>query len=190
MRRRCKARRSAARTHVSVDAKHHNVYVSDYGQQAVYSFPTARRRRRPDDCREESQNAASILSTPDGNNVLISGGLRVRERCALHGASRAEIYARRVLRNRHDRAARRRRGRSRVCDDAGRRRAGPRLGFVADWRRDVPSAGPPRIDQRRRIERRRFDRIRGGRAQTGCLRLRPSRQRMALWNLAQTAGDV
>jgi hypothetical protein len=58
---------------VSVD-EHHNVYVSDYGQQAVYFFPHARARHNPTIVVQNSQNAASVLATPDGTNVLISGG--------------------------------------------------------------------------------------------------------------------
>jgi len=61
-------------TDVSVDA-HDNVYVSDYGQQAVYFFPHGKATKKgPTIVVQNSQNAASVLSTPDGNNVLISGG--------------------------------------------------------------------------------------------------------------------
>lgn len=61
-------------TDVSVD-KNRNVYVSDYGQQAVYFYPHARKTRRgPTVVVQNSQNAASVLSTPSGVNVLVSGG--------------------------------------------------------------------------------------------------------------------
>lgn len=59
-------------TDVSVDARD-NVYVSDYGQQAVYFFPRAR-NTRPTIVVQNSQNAASVLATPDGANVVVSGG--------------------------------------------------------------------------------------------------------------------
>lgn len=59
---------------LSVD-KHLNVYVSDYGQQAVYFFPRARMTRHgPTIVVQNSQNAASVLATPDGTDVLVSGG--------------------------------------------------------------------------------------------------------------------
>jgi hypothetical protein len=61
-------------TDVSVDARD-NVYVSDYGQQAVYYFPHGRMtKHRARVVVQNSQNAASVLSQPDGTNVLISGG--------------------------------------------------------------------------------------------------------------------
>lgn len=61
-------------TDVSVDARR-NVYVSDYGQQAVYFYPRARETRRgPTIVVQNSQNAASVLATPNGENVLVSGG--------------------------------------------------------------------------------------------------------------------
>jgi hypothetical protein len=61
-------------TDVSVDTRD-NVYVSDYGQQAVYFFPHGRMTKRgPTVVVQNSQNAASVLSQPDGKNVLISGG--------------------------------------------------------------------------------------------------------------------
>jgi|SRR5579862_4501191 len=61
-------------TDVSVDA-HDNVYVSDYGQQAVYFFPHGRMTKHGAHVVvQDSQNAASVLSQPDGTNVLVSGG--------------------------------------------------------------------------------------------------------------------
>jgi hypothetical protein len=61
-------------TDVSVDAVG-NVYVSDYGQQAVYFFPHGKMTKHgPTVVVQNSNNAASVLSTPDGINVLISGG--------------------------------------------------------------------------------------------------------------------
>ncbi len=59
---------------VSVDA-HDNVYVSDYGQQAVYFFPRGKMGKRgPTVVIANSTNAASVLSTPNGKNVIVSGG--------------------------------------------------------------------------------------------------------------------
>jgi hypothetical protein len=61
-------------TDVSVDA-HKNVYVSDYGQQAVYYFLRSRETSHgPYIIVQNSQNAASVLSTPNGGTVMISGG--------------------------------------------------------------------------------------------------------------------
>jgi hypothetical protein len=61
-------------TDVSVDA-HDNVYVSDYGQQAVYYFPHGKMTKNgPTIVVQDSQNAASVLSQPNGKVVLISGG--------------------------------------------------------------------------------------------------------------------
>jgi hypothetical protein len=60
-------------TDVSVDA-HRNVYVSDYGQQAVYFYPHASKTRKPTVVVQNSQNAASVLATPDGDTVVVSGG--------------------------------------------------------------------------------------------------------------------
>ena len=60
-------------TDVAVDA-HRNVYVSDYGQQAVYFFPHAAERHTPRIVVQNSQNAASVLATPDGDTVVVSGG--------------------------------------------------------------------------------------------------------------------
>ena len=61
-------------TDVSVDAQH-NVYVSDYGQQAVYFYSGLERTgAAPTVIVQQSQNAASVLATPSGANVLVSGG--------------------------------------------------------------------------------------------------------------------
>lgn len=60
-------------TDVALD-RHRNVYVSDFGQQAVYFFPHARKARAPVIVVQNSQNAASVLATPTGDNVAISGG--------------------------------------------------------------------------------------------------------------------
>lgn len=60
-------------TDVAVD-RHRNVYVSDYGQQAVYFFPHALSTSSPVVVVQNSQNAASVLATPDGANVVVSGG--------------------------------------------------------------------------------------------------------------------
>lgn len=65
---------SPSLTDVSVDA-HDNVYVSDYGQQAVYFFPHGKMGKRgPTVVIANSTNAASVLSTPNGKNVIVSGG--------------------------------------------------------------------------------------------------------------------
>jgi hypothetical protein len=60
-------------TDVSVDA-HENVYVSDYGQKAVYFFPRGRTKKTPTVVVQNSNNAASVLATPNGETVFISGG--------------------------------------------------------------------------------------------------------------------
>lgn len=60
-------------TDVSVDA-HLNVYVSDYGQQAVYFFPHASKAHNPIVVVQNSSNAASVLATPNGSTVVVSGG--------------------------------------------------------------------------------------------------------------------
>lgn len=60
-------------TDVAVDA-HRNVYVSDYGQQAVYFYPHASKTRKPTIVVRSSQNAASVLAAPDGGTVVVSGG--------------------------------------------------------------------------------------------------------------------
>ena len=60
-------------TDVAVDA-HRNVYVSDYGQQAVYFFRHASKTRTPTIVVQNSQNAASVLATPNGGTVVVSGG--------------------------------------------------------------------------------------------------------------------
>jgi hypothetical protein len=64
---------AAALTDVSVD-RHFNVYVSDYGQQAVYYFPKGSEHRQPVVVAQNSSNAASVLSTPNGADVVVSGG--------------------------------------------------------------------------------------------------------------------
>jgi hypothetical protein len=60
-------------TDVAVDA-HRDVYVSDYGQQAIYFYPHASRTRKPTIVVQNSANAASVLATPDGGTVVVSGG--------------------------------------------------------------------------------------------------------------------
>jgi hypothetical protein len=60
-------------TDVAVDA-HRHVYVSDYGQQAVYFYPHASKKRKPTVVVQNSQNAASVLATPNGGTVVVSGG--------------------------------------------------------------------------------------------------------------------
>ncbi len=61
-------------TDISVDA-HDNVYVSDFGQQAVYFFRHARMTKDgPTIVVQNSQNAASVAATPNGSNVFVSGG--------------------------------------------------------------------------------------------------------------------
>jgi hypothetical protein len=60
-------------TDVALD-RHSNVYVSDYGQQAVYYFPHAHPERAPVVVVQNSSNAASVLATPSGNTVIVSGG--------------------------------------------------------------------------------------------------------------------
>jgi hypothetical protein len=59
-------------TDVALDRKL-NVYVSDYGQQAVYFFPHAR-AGTPTVVVQNSDNAASVLATPNGDDVAVSGG--------------------------------------------------------------------------------------------------------------------
>ena len=61
-------------TDISVDV-HANVYVSDYGQQAVYMFPSRNAGgRAPIVIAKNSQDAASVLSSPHGHTVFVSGG--------------------------------------------------------------------------------------------------------------------
>ncbi len=60
-------------TDVALDRRR-NVYVSDFGQQAVYFFPRASTTRVPVVVVQNSQNAASVLATPNGKNVVVSGG--------------------------------------------------------------------------------------------------------------------
>jgi hypothetical protein len=61
-------------TDISVDDGR-NMYVSDYGQQAVYFYSAAGKGgNAPTIVAQNSQNAASVLSTPDGKNVFVSGG--------------------------------------------------------------------------------------------------------------------
>jgi hypothetical protein len=58
---------------ISVDA-HDNVYVSDYGQQAVYFFPRGKMGKNgPTIVVQNSSNDASVLSTPNGKNVFVGG---------------------------------------------------------------------------------------------------------------------
>lgn len=64
---------SPSLTDISVDSGR-NVYVSDYGQQAVYFFPHADKAQQPQIVVQNSQNAASVLATPDGSTVVVSGG--------------------------------------------------------------------------------------------------------------------
>lgn len=61
-------------TDVALDAAG-NVYASDYGQQAVYFFPPIQAvGAAPTVVVQNSQNAASVLSAPDGDDVFVSGG--------------------------------------------------------------------------------------------------------------------
>jgi hypothetical protein len=61
-------------TDVSVDA-HDNVYVSDFGQDAVYFFPHAKMTKNgPTIVVQNYHNAASVSAQPDGKNVFVSGG--------------------------------------------------------------------------------------------------------------------
>jgi hypothetical protein len=61
-------------TDVSVD-DHDNIYVSDYGQQAVYMFsPDPTGWVGPTIVVQNSLNAASVTAEPDGVTVLVSGG--------------------------------------------------------------------------------------------------------------------
>lgn len=58
---------------ISVDA-HDNVYVSDYGQQAVYFFPRGKTGKHgPTIVVQNSSNDSGVLSTPNGKNVLVGG---------------------------------------------------------------------------------------------------------------------
>jgi hypothetical protein len=60
-------------TDVSVDQRW-NVYVSDYGQQAVYYFPKGHSKKNPVVVVQNSSNAATVLATPNGSDVVVSGG--------------------------------------------------------------------------------------------------------------------
>jgi len=61
-------------TDVSVDT-HESVYVSDFGQQAVYFYAKGGTgETAPTIVVQNSQNAASVVSTPSGGDVLVSGG--------------------------------------------------------------------------------------------------------------------
>jgi hypothetical protein len=58
---------------VSVDA-HENVYVADYGQQAVYFFPHGKiGKNGPTVVVQNSSNDSGVLATPNGKNVLVGG---------------------------------------------------------------------------------------------------------------------
>jgi hypothetical protein len=58
---------------LSVDA-HDNVYVSDYGQQAVYFFPHGKLGKNgPTVVVQNSSNDSGVLSTPNGKNVFVGG---------------------------------------------------------------------------------------------------------------------
>jgi hypothetical protein len=58
---------------LSVDA-HDNVYVSDYGQQAVYFFPHGKLGKNgPTVVVQNSNNDSGVLSTPNGKNVFVGG---------------------------------------------------------------------------------------------------------------------
>ena len=50
------------------------MYVSDYGQQAVYYFPKASSKESPVIVVRKMSNAASALATPNGADVVVSGG--------------------------------------------------------------------------------------------------------------------
>jgi hypothetical protein len=62
-------------TDLSLDAKG-DIYVSDYGQQAVYFYSPLNHgsKNPPTIVVQNSQNAASVLTTPDGSDVFVSGG--------------------------------------------------------------------------------------------------------------------
>jgi hypothetical protein len=64
-----------ALTDLSLDARG-NIYVSDLGQQAVYFYSPLHQgsENPPTIVVQNSQNAASVLTTPDGNDVFVSGG--------------------------------------------------------------------------------------------------------------------
>jgi hypothetical protein len=58
---------------ISVDA-HDDVYVSDYGQQAVYFFPHGKvGKNGPTVVVQNSSNDSGVLSTPNGKNVFVGG---------------------------------------------------------------------------------------------------------------------
>jgi streptogramin lyase len=58
---------------LSVDA-HDNVYVSDYGQQAVYFFAHGKLGKNgPTVVVQNSNNDSGVLSTPNGKNVFVGG---------------------------------------------------------------------------------------------------------------------
>ncbi|HEV3155576.1 MAG TPA: hypothetical protein VGZ02_17355 [Candidatus Baltobacteraceae bacterium] len=61
-------------TDVSVD-KYDDIYVSDFGQQAVYFYPGLTSIAAPPTIvAQNSPNAASVLAMPNGNRVFVSGG--------------------------------------------------------------------------------------------------------------------
>lgn len=61
-------------TDLSVDARD-RIYVSDYGQQAVYYYVKSKgSNQTPTIVVQNSSNAASVLATPNGRNVVVSGG--------------------------------------------------------------------------------------------------------------------
>jgi hypothetical protein len=60
-------------TGISVDARD-NVYVSDYGQQAVYFFPGGKiGKNGPTVIVQNSSNDSGVLSTPNGKTVMVGG---------------------------------------------------------------------------------------------------------------------
>lgn len=60
-------------TDIAVDASD-DVYVSDFGQDAAYFFPHGKKTKSPTMVVADYKNVASILSTPNGDDVFVSGG--------------------------------------------------------------------------------------------------------------------
>ncbi len=124
-------------TDVSVDA-HDNVYVSDYGQQAVYFFPHAKAGKHgPTVVVQNSPERRLGRGATQRKGRRNLRRMRLCQRRAVHESWARKVHARQLLPHRYDRADRRRRGRSRGRHDAGRPRGRIRLDFVADrWRLD------------------------------------------------------
>ncbi len=94
-----------ALTDLGLDAQL-NVYVSDYGQQAVYFFPRARKKWHANGCRAELAKRGIGALDSERRDGLRVRWLRIRQRSALYTRFERTIHAWIVLRHRHDRADR------------------------------------------------------------------------------------